>query len=353
MEKDDKILMKDLTPEKRAKIESKLLKEGVVPNIQEDANGYASMIIPADENNNLSGAAAALLPLQDSQSEKERMYAANLCANQMLNIALVLQKMTEEKKAELEERDFVANSFLQRALSFHISNLKLTSEGINLLSGTKIYPINDNFKTIPLTRSVYELLVTFFCLFILNKSEEEQTIAFNCWKINSEKNALGDLDISDSRVAERQILARQNIEDYKSIIFSTNLGRRLRNEINKHISGDRAKSGTVFFNQKDGILRIESLSYSSAWKYMSTTDKNLAFQYRMLSMHSHPIHWGLSIFINQDDKSISEAILGLHFSSIFLAKLCSYYQAYFHFDDFYSKLTAHQQGMLNSMAEAM
>lgn len=349
---EDNILMKDLTPEQRTKLELNLLKEGIIPNICEGPNGFATMIIPADENTKLSGAAAALLPFQDSQSEEDRLIAAKLCADQILNIALILQRITEEKYTKMEEQDQVANAILQRALSFHISNIKLTLEGICLKSNSKFQIINDNYKAIPLTRSVYELLVTFFGLFIQNKTEEAKKVAFNCWKINSEKNALGNFGLTGSRIEERQTLARQTIEECKKIIFSTEIGHILHSELEEYLSGEYSRNGTLFFIKVDNKWKKKNLSFSSAWKYMCTSDINLEFQYRMLSMHSHPIHWGLSLFVNQNKDSISDAIAGLHFSSIFLAKLSSYYIQHFDFKDINTRLTAHQQGILESMTKA-
>ena len=353
MSDNDNILMKDLTPEKMAILESKLRKEDLIPEICEGRDGYANMLIPVDENTKLSGTAAALLPFQEEQSETERLITAELCANQILNIALILQKLTEESFSEMKERDIVANSILQRALSYHISNLKLTSEGICIQSEKRIQLINDCYKALPLTRSVYELLVTFFGLFILNKTEEEKEIAFNCWKINSEKNAVGELDLSNPLVKIRQNQAKQTIDNCKNFILSTNLGKILKDELIKELSAKHPKIGTIYFCSDNNNYHLKRLSFASAWKFMTNNNTNLEFQYRMLSMHSHPIHWGLSMFANQSKDSIEDAILGLHFSTSFLAKLLSYYKEYFGFDELESLLTDHQVGILNSMCESM
>ena len=65
-----------------------------------------------------------------------------------------------------DERVSVASAFLQRVTSTHLCNHKLTKEGIVFKYRGEAFDLHEEFKTMTLTRSVYEHLVMFYFLYV-------------------------------------------------------------------------------------------------------------------------------------------------------------------------------------------
>ena len=342
----------ELTPENKKKLETMLKKEGIEPNIGASPNGVPYFTVPVDENCKLSGSAAVLAPLQDKLSLEDRLTVANICAQSTLSISMSLLQEVIDRKTKFAESEMIAGSFLQKAMSDHLCNIKLTNEGLQIIQNGQMRHIIDNYKTIPYTRSLYELLCMFYFLFERPKSQEEKTIVMDCWKINSEKNILGDIDTSNPKIVQKQDETKVTIENLRNEIKHTLLGHQFWKDLNSFTDMKKTPFvGSVGFVNEKGKLRCKKLSFAKAWKYMCKNPENLnqEFLYRMLSMHSHPVNWGLCRFSNQSEYN-DDLVMSLHHSTIFLIRLCHYYSKFFDIN-IEGILSEHQKGMYSCIID--
>ena len=160
-----------------------------------------------------------------------------------------------------DERTSIAHAFLQRVTSTHMCNHKLTTEGLTYQYNQETFVLQEEYKTMTLTRTVYEHLVMFYFLFEHPKTDEERETIWKNWK------RTGLIEVTDS---------------------SGNLKR---------------------------------LSYSQAWKYLFHNE-DLSHLYKHLSMHCHPVYSGLVQYQNQGVADEGGDAIPLYFSACFLAYLC-------------------------------
>ena len=83
------------------------------------------------------------------------------------------------------ERMSVAHAFLQRTTSMHLCNHKLTAEGIVYLYKGQSFLLHEEYKTLTLTRSVYEHLAMFYFLYEHPKTDKERKEAWKLWQQNN------------------------------------------------------------------------------------------------------------------------------------------------------------------------
>lgn len=166
-----------------------------------------------------------------------------------------------------DERMSVASALLQRVTSTHLCNQKLTKEGIVMQYEGEEFELHDEYRTMTLTRSVYEHLVMFYFLYQHPKSEEERNLVWNYWKTNSMKN------------------------------------------------------GCVEAVCEGGKLNIKQVSYNQSWKYLFDKDEMMLL-YRHLSIHCHPVYDGLMQYQNQAQSDEGYDGIPLYLSSCFLAYMC-------------------------------
>ena len=166
-----------------------------------------------------------------------------------------------------DERMSVASALLQRVTSTHLCNQKLTQEGIVMQYEGEEFELHDEYRTMTLTRSVYEHLVMFYFLYQHPKSEEERNLVWNYWKTNSMKN------------------------------------------------------GCVEAVREGGKLNIKQVSYNQSWKYLFDKDEMMLL-YRHLSIHCHPVYDGLMQYQNQAQSDEGYDGIPLYLSSCFLAYMC-------------------------------
>ena len=163
-----------------------------------------------------------------------------------------------------EERTSIAHAFLQRVTTTHLGNHKLTAEGLVVEYKGQPFELHEEYKTMMLTRSVYEHLVMFFFLFEHPKSDEERDLVWKFWKTNGK---------------------------------------------------------TGILSEEDGEREVKPVSYSQAWKYLFHNNEMAQF-YRNLSMHCHPVFQGLLQYQDQAVSDQGRDGIPLYFSSCFLAYLC-------------------------------
>lgn len=88
-----------------------------------------------------------------------------------------------------DERMSVAHAFLQRVTTTHMCNHKLTAEGIVYEFNGQSFHLHEEYKTMTLTRTVYEHLAMFYFLFVHPKTTEERDEVWQNWKSNDKKNS--------------------------------------------------------------------------------------------------------------------------------------------------------------------
>ena len=215
-----------------------------------------------------------------------------------------------------DERFSVANAFLQRVTSTHLCNHKLTSEGIVMRYKGEVFQLHEEYKTMTLTRSVYEHLVMFYFLFAHPKTDEERSVVWNYWKINSKKNLM-----EAPTACADEILT---IETLRKEIFSTRLSMECYKKLDEWTAPDKPTvNGTIAFMHRPNGIDVRRVSYNQAWRYLfgkSQTDMDLL--YRHLSIHSHPIYDGLMQYQDQGLKDEGFDGVPLYLSASFLAYLC-------------------------------
>ena len=137
-------------------------------------------------------AALVAAPLNEELRPEERTESCLVMSDLVVRMVThVICHVIVDYEAQLqEERLSVANAFLQRVTSTHLCNHKLTREGITFEYNGQAFDLHEEYKTMTLTRSVYEHLVMFYFLFAHPKSDEERSVVWNYWKINSKKNLL-------------------------------------------------------------------------------------------------------------------------------------------------------------------
>ena len=81
-----------------------------------------------------------------------------------------------------EERTSVAHAFLQRVMTTHLCNHKLTKEGLVYEYKGQPFELHEEYKTMTLTRTVYEHLAMFYFLFEHPKTDEEREAVWQNWQ---------------------------------------------------------------------------------------------------------------------------------------------------------------------------
>jgi hypothetical protein len=218
-----------------------------------------------------------------------------------------------EEQLAADERLSVASAFLQRVTSTHLCNHKLTKEGIEYRFRGEVFHLHEEFKTMTLTRSVYEHLAMFYFLYKHPKSAEESTVVWNYWKINSRKTLL-DINAED-----------EEIEALRREIFATRLGHWCHKKLDEWTSPAKpTQNGSIEFYKFQGKTDVRRVAYSQAWKFLYETD-DMAQLYRHLSMHCHPLQTGLLQYQTQTVTDEGNDGIPLYLSAGFLAYLCRLY----------------------------
>lgn len=211
-------------------------------------------------------------PFDEQLSPQERLEScialSELVAKMVTHV--ICHTIVDYQEQLRDERLSVASAFLQRMTSTHLCNHKLTKEGIVCSYGGQTFRLHEEFKTMTLTRSVYEHLVMFYFLFIHPKSDEERSVVWEYWKSNGQKN------------------------------------------------------GCVACYRQQGKIDVRRVSYSQAWKYLFEQE-DMAQLYCHLSMHCHPVYDGLMQYQRQTQNDEGYDGIPLYLSCCFLVYLCRAY----------------------------
>lgn len=260
-------------------------------------------------------------PLNEQLAPQERLDSCLALSELVINMVthVICHTIVDFQEQLKDQRLSVASAFLQRVTSTHLCNHKLTQEGIVFSYEGEQFDLHEEYKTMTLTRSVYEHLVMFYFLYEHPKSEEERSVVWNYWKINSMKNLL---DYADEQVKNEQDEACQEIEQLRTAVFATQTGRICRKKLDEWTKiGKPTQNGCIAFYRHEGRLDVRRVSYSQAWKYLFDKE-NMTLLYRHLSMHCHPIYNGLMQYQNQAQADEGYDGMPLYLSCCFLTRLC-------------------------------
>ena len=129
-------------------------------------------------------------PLNESLSPEKRMEMTLRLSKKVIDMVtyVICYTLVNHQDLLKNERVSVAHAFLQRSTSTHLCNHKLTTEGIVYDYKGQPFVLHEQYKTMTLTRSVYEHLAMFFYLYEMPKNAEERDIVWKYWQLNSKKN---------------------------------------------------------------------------------------------------------------------------------------------------------------------
>ena len=251
-------------------------------------------------------AALVAAPLNEELRPEERLESCLMLSDLVVRMVthVICHVIVDYEEQLQAERLSVANAFLQRVTSTHLCNHKLTREGITFEYNGQAFDLHEEYKTMTLTRSVYEHLV------------------WNYWKINSKKNLLDYAADDNGTATDEQRQAETEIEALREEIFSTETGRTCKRRLDEWTSiGKPTQNGCIEFYRKDGRLEVRRVSYNQAWKYLFDKE-GMALLYRHLSMHCHPIYNGLLQYQTQAESDEGYDGMPLYLSCCFLTHLC-------------------------------
>lgn len=218
-----------------------------------------------------------------------------------------------------DERLSTAHAFLQRATSTHLCNYKLTTEGLVYEYKGQPFVLQEAFKTMTLTRSVYEHLAMFYFLFEHPRTDEERDLVWKFWQLNSRKS---QLDFSPASDAEERKVEIEELRALRKAILQSPIGRECAQKLDEWTAIETpAGTGALECLRRGGRHDVRRVSYSMAWRYLFHND-DMALLYSHLSMHCHPVYSGLVQYQNQAVADDVDDAIPLYFSACFLAYLC-------------------------------
>lgn len=264
-------------------------------------------------------------PFNEKLPAEERAQIVNDISELVKRIVMHVICYTLVNYQELlkNERLAVAHAFLQRATSTHLCNHKLTTEGLVYEYKGEPFQLHEEYRTMTLTRSVYEYLAMFYFLFEHPRDAEQREVVWKYWLINSRKNLLDSAAKGNVRAMKEQKKIYAEIEQMRHDIASTAIGRQCWQKLDLWTKPESAgSSGSLEFVEKQERTDVRKVSYSQAWRFLYH-DKDMTLFYNYLSMHCHPVYDGLMQYLEQtDDDNNEEVGMPLYFSCCFLAHLC-------------------------------
>ena len=314
--------------------------------------------------------AIVLAPVNEGLPPQQRLESSLRLSDLMTKMAthVICHVIVDYEELLAEERFSVASAFLERVTSTHLCNHKLTKEGIVLRYKGEAFQLHEEYKTMTLTRSVYEHLVMFYFLFSHPKTDEERSVVWNYWKINSKKNLMETSSPTPQQPHSptpspspegREVGAVKAspsggggwgpIEVLRKEIFSTRLGMECYQKLDEWTAPDKpTQNGAIAFFRKRAdngqssmvngqssmvngqpsmvngqCYDVRRVSYNQAWRYLfGKGQEDMDQLYRHLSIHSHPIYDGLMQYQDQAQKDEGFDGVPLYLSSCFLAYLC-------------------------------
>ena len=262
-------------------------------------------------------------PFDEDLLPQKRTEIAVELSELMMRIAthIICYTLVDYQEQLKDERLSIAHAFLQRVTTTHMCNHKLTAEGLVWQYKGQSFQLHEEYKSMTLTRSVYEHLAMFYFLFEHPKTNEERTIVWKFWQINSMKNLLDNPGEDETDEEEGQS-AQEEIERLRNEILSSPIGRQCQHKLDEWTKiGAAPSNGSIELFYSGLKYDVRRVSYSQAWKYLFANE-DMTLLYRHLSMHCHPVYNGLIQYQTQSVSDQGNDGIPLHISSSFLAYLC-------------------------------
>ena len=233
-------------------------------------------------------------PFNEKLSAQERTKAAIGLSELITRIAtyIICHTIVDNEEILREERTAVANAFLQRMTSTHMCNHKLTTEGLVYHYNGQAFQLHEEFKTMTLTRTVYEHLAMFYFLFEHPQSDFERNAVWYYWKINSKKNLYGDQADGDSETLEDREAVEADIAALRKELLGMPMNGTCRKKLADWTKiGKSPANGSIEFYENDGSVDVRKVTYTNVWVYLFGNE-DMSLLYRHLSMHCHPVYYG-------------------------------------------------------------
>lgn len=170
-------------------------------------------------------------------------------------------------------------------------------DGIGYSKGTiHLKPIIDFSILFTIARSVYESLIAFEILFILPKTEDQQTIVYNLFMSQGLSERLKDIDEDIRSHNPKRVQEEQNdIDDCRKAIEETELYKILDKQTKATIDyalGNGKKFRYVF--KEDNTM--EFIQYENAYTLLNVKENLYNSLYSFFSLHGHPSYLSLIQF---------------------------------------------------------
>lgn len=163
------------------------------------------------------------------------------------------------------------------------------SKGISHLN-----PIIDFSILFTIARSVYESLIVFELLFVLPKTEEQQTILYNLFMAQGLSERLKDLNEEVITKNKERIREEQNdIDECKKAIEDTGLYKTLSKQIKATINNAFGRKYRYIFKDDNSM---EFVQYEDSYKLLTVKENLFNSIYSFFSLHGHPSYLSLIQF---------------------------------------------------------
>lgn len=125
-----------------------------------------------------------MAPFNEELTPQKRTEAAIELSELVIKIVthVICHTIVDYQELLSDERLSVAHAFLQRVSTTHMCNHKLTTEGLVYHYQGQTFQLHEEYKTMALTRSVYEHLAMFYFLYEHPKTQEERDTAWKNWQ---------------------------------------------------------------------------------------------------------------------------------------------------------------------------
>ncbi len=125
-----------------------------------------------------------LSPLDERLEPERRMEITLELSELMMRIItyVICYTLVNHQDLLKKERMSIAHAFLQRVMTMHLCNHKLTKEGLVYEYKGEPFVLQEGYRTMTLTRSVYEHLAMYYFVFEHPKTEEESNQVWENWK---------------------------------------------------------------------------------------------------------------------------------------------------------------------------
>ena len=130
-----------------------------------------------------------MVPLNETLPARQRTEAALILSDLAMKVTthVICHTLVECREQLEDERFAVAHAMLQRVMTTHLCNHKLTKEGLVYEYRGQPFVLHEAYKTMTLTREVYEHLAIYNLLYEHPKSDKERQTVWQNWKSENQK----------------------------------------------------------------------------------------------------------------------------------------------------------------------